>query len=771
MSEYQKKIDELLSRLHRMTRDQKRLSSEIHNLQRELFSLKQDDIEKRIEKIGAVEPHKEIAFIEKVERTRVFETDDIIEPSPYEKEDRISSLNQQVRSKISSYNPEKFIGENLASIIGITITILGAGIGVKYAIDQNLISPVVRILLGYLLGAILVVIGLRLKPKYEFFSATLLSGGLAIFYFVTFAAHSYYSLFSQWIAFAIMVLITISGVIAALVYNRQLIAHIGLIGAYAVPFMLGDPDGNAIVLFTYMVIINIGILILAFKKYWKLLYYVSFLFTWLIFFYWYFEAYDSQNEFSIAALFASAFFLVFYTMFLAYKLIQKEKFEWADVVMLLLNSFVFYGIGYSLIGSSSFESNWLGMFTLANALIHGGVCTMVYSQNLGNRNLFYLISALSLIFLTIAIPVQFDGNWVTLLWVGQATILFCIGRYSAERFYEKMSYPLMIVAFLSILADWSTRDVMLEGSWKTPLLNIDFISSALFLLAFGVILSIHFYLKKKTRLTQITSGLSLEDLIITGISIIVLFISFSQEIILYWDRVIANVFGDQQVSAEHLKGIWLLNYFLLFNAILIFVNTKYIRSKTLGFFTIFIFCLSLVMVGDGFRSLQWLHDYHFSQEGSGFSMPNIIRFITYVSIGITFMAIKNLISKPFMETDVSDIFDILLHLTIVIILSLEIYLWADLSEVLHPDKLYLSILWGIYSLGLITIGILSKKKHLRYFAIFIFAITLGKLGFYDVQALDTISKTILFVSIGLLLLIISFLYNRYKDVIFEDKES
>jgi uncharacterized membrane protein len=312
---------------------------------------------------------------------------------------------------------------------------------------------------------------------------------------------------------------------------------------------------------------------------------------------------------------------------------------------------------------------------------------------------------------------------------------------------------------------------MMEGAWKTPLLNIDFFSALLFLIAFAVIASVHFYLKKRPPFKRIIKGLSLEDAVISCIAFIVLFISFSQEIVLFWERIIDSRLGDAKISAEYLKGLWLLIYLLLFNAILIFVNAKYLKSKTLGILTIFIFCLSLVLIGQGFRSIQWLHAYHFSKGGVWISIPNIIRYISYAAIGVAFMAVKNLINKPFMDTDVQDLFDILLHLAIVIIMSLEIYLWVDLGGVQHPDKLYLSILWGIYSLGLITLGILWKKRHLRYFAIFIFAITLGKLVFYDVKALDTISKTILFISIGLILLIISFLYNKFKDVIFEDDDS
>ena len=89
---------------------------------------------------------------------------------------------------------------------------------------------------------------------------------------------------------------------------------------------------------------------------------------------------------------------------------------------------------------------------------------------------------------------------------------------------------------------------------------------------------------------------------------------------------------------------------------------------------------------------------------------------------------------------------------------------ASLLLVLVPG---LNGLWGIYSLLLIGLGIYRNKKHLRVGAIALFALTLVKLFFYDIADLDTISKTVIFVTLGILLLIISFLYNKYKDLIFE----
>ena len=75
---------------------------------------------------------------------------------------------------------EDFIGTNLISKIGILVTIIGVFIGAKYAIDNELISPFMRILAGYLSAGVLIVIAFRLKKKYEYFSSVLIGGGLAV---------------------------------------------------------------------------------------------------------------------------------------------------------------------------------------------------------------------------------------------------------------------------------------------------------------------------------------------------------------------------------------------------------------------------------------------------------------------------------------------------------------------------------------------------------------------------------------------------------------
>ena len=296
--------------------------------------------------------------------------------------------------------------------------------------------------------------GIKLKTNYENFSAVLVSGAIAILYFITFAAYSFYSLFPQLPAFLLMVVFTGFAVLAAIRYDKQVIAHIGLVGAYGVPFLLSEGSGKVAILFTYMAIINVGILLIALKKYWKPLYYSSFFCTWLIFGAWYFTKYKSAEHFTLAFSFLAIFFIIFYILILTYKLIHKDRFLSGEIYLLLLNAFLFYGIGYSMLNGEKNGGQILGLFTLSNAFIHFLVSAFIYRQKLVDRNLVYLVAGLVIVFITIAIPVQLDGNWVTLLWAGEAALLFWIGRSKEVPVYEKLSYPLMYLAFFSIVHDW-----------------------------------------------------------------------------------------------------------------------------------------------------------------------------------------------------------------------------------------------------------------------------------------------------------------------------
>ena len=223
------------------------------------------------------------------------------------------------------------------------------------------------------------------------------------------------------------------------------------------------------------------------------------------------------------------------------------------------------------------------------------------------------------------------------------------------------------------------------------------------------------------------------------------------------------------------KAVWLINYTLLFLSVLSFVNYKKIKSQTLGFIVLAINTLAiLVFLITKLYILNELRDSYLEQSLSQYYHRGIfnilIRYISLAFVAVMLFASYKYIYRVYLNKILKIIAELVFHLFVLWLASSELINWMDMADSTQSNKLGLSILWGVYSLLLIALGIWKKKKYLRIGAIVLFGVTLIKLFFYDISHLSTIAKTIVFVSLGLLLLIISFLYNKYKNIISDDVE-
>ncbi len=790
MEENKDRTDQFLDQLDKMLSKQKALSEEIVRLREEVYRIRADAAK-----------DKERKEILAAENKTDSESKVIIEENkaPVTTQTTVEAVKKTVRppepepSKPTetSSGIEKFIGENLINKIGIVITVIGVAIGAKYAIDHQLISPLWRIVSGYIFGIVMLLFALRLRKEYGNFSAVLLSGSMAIMYFMTYAAFSFYGLIGQVPSFVLMVIFTAFTVASAINYDRQVIAHFGLVGAYAVPFILSKGSDNVTILFTYTAIINIGILVISFKKYWKPLWYTSFSITWLMYLIWFDPKFNPDENLAVSAVFLSVFFLTFYIIFLAFKLIKKEKFDIYDVVLMLLNSFIFYGVGYKIVNSADGGGSYTGIYTFGNALLHFIVSMVVYRRKLSDRNLFYLVSGLTLIFIAISIPVQLNGSWVTLLWAGEAALLFWIGRTKGAGFYEVLSYFFIYLAFFSFIQDLSpVSDLVRQETSNeliTPFLNVKFLSSFLTVLSFGFICFIE---TRNEYQSPFRSGDELKKMVtysVAAIFLLTLYYLFSTEIGGYWDRLyyssMTEVSKDGSLIQEkvwnsdfqNFKKMWILNYSLLFFTLLSLFNIKVLQNRILGLINLLINCIViLIFLSLGLYVLSELRDTYLNQTLSEYYSHgkfNIgIRYVSFVFAGILFAFTRIYAGKDFLKPVNINLltgFDILFYTAIVWIISSELISWMAVMKYPGSYKLVLSILWGVYSLFLIGLGIWKKKFHLRIGAFVLFGATLLKLFLYDLSHLNTISKTIVFVTLGVLLLIISFLYNKYRNIISE----
>jgi len=788
------KLADLLRKLAVLERKQSMFGKEISDLRSEILSLKSQVDQKNVKTpiTEELQDLRQEIFEESASDYVPFEQrEPVVKPNV----EALSSKEQEVfeeelttiKKSRKGIDFEKFIGENLINKIGIIILILGVAIGAKYSIEKGWINPLTRIILGYITGLTVLGVGLKLKSKYENYSAVLVSGAMVIMYFITFAAYDFYGLISQLLAFIIMAVFTAFMVATSLNYNRQIIALIGLVGAYAVPFLLSDNSGEVGTMFAYMTIINTGILFITFQKNWKPVYYTAFGLSWLIFLAWFFTRFSRINpeHFQIGIVYAFVFFVLFYLIILGYKLIKKEKLSPIDTLLILVNAMIFYGVGYRLM-ELKFGDDYLGLFTLLNAIIHFIFAAVIFKQKLGTQNLFYLVSGLVLVFLTLAIPVELDGNWVTIIWVAEAVLLFWIGRTKQVPVYEYISYVLVFLAFGSLLLDWEEMLRYYNSSIQTRelfLLNKTFLTAVIFVLGMGYV---SYLLQNKKYAAPLNKELM--QVINYGIPLIVLFVVFNAfrvEISNYWHQL----YIDSKISfipegSEHktrktnfniynFSNVWSINYVLFFMTILSFINIKKIKSRILGLFNIgFNVFFLLVFLSAGLFVLSEMREAYLEQELAEYYKRGIfnlgIRYVSYVFAAVLLYATYLYTKVSFIKLNLKKYFELLLAGSVLWILSSEFLHWMDIAETSKNYKLGLSIFWGVYCLGLISFGIWKKKKHLRIFGIAFFALVLVKLFVYDLTHLDTLSKTVILVSLGVLLLIISFLYNKYQDSISDE---
>jgi len=268
----------------------------------------------------------------------------------------------------------------------------------------------------------------------------------------------------------------------------------------------------------------------------------------------------------------------------------------------------------------------------------------------------------------------------------------------------------------------------------------------------------------------------------------VIYYSFRIEIETYWNQLYIDSNQSANSITHSLDGkyqdsyllkfqvVWVLNYSLFIVSALNFLNVKRLKSYNLGFTSLILSILAImVFLIQGLSVLGDLKEGYINQpftdyfHGGGFNIG--IRYISYVFVGLVLFSTFLNINRDYFQTVSADLkkgLEMLFHITLLWIASSELITWMDIEKFSHFSKLGLTILWGVYALIVIVLGISRKRKHLRVGAIALFGITLYKLFFFDLSDLDTIAKTIVFVSLGVLLLIISFLYNKYKHLISGD---
>ena len=78
------------------------------------------------------------------------------------------------------------------------------------------------------------------------------------------------------------------------------------------------------------------------------------------------------------------------------------------------------------------------------------------------------------------------------------------------------------------------------------------------------------------------------------------------------------------------------------------------------------------------------------------------------------------------------------------------------------------ILWGILAFVLLIFGIKKQWKQIRVISLSLLGLTIVKLFVYDINNVSETGKIIAFILLGVLILIISFVYQKIKKLVVEE---
>ena len=675
------------------------------------------------------------------------ETPETIE-EPVEEEQEEPAMAMEEEEEIEEYatsetNFEKYIGENLFGKIGILIFIIGIGFFVKYAIDQNWINETARTLMGYAVGAGMLVLAERLHKRYHTFSSLLAGGAFGIYYLITAIAFHYYALFSHTIAFVILCVTTIFMSAVSVLYDRKELAVTALVGGFIAPFIISTDSSSIISLQIYITILNIGMFCLAMYKKWAILPMVSFAFTYIIL--WGTTALGSFSDSEAGTTYPTlfAFATLFYVIFLLpVVFILRTQYGGNTRLGLLgiitANSFMYLIYGDFLLQhfeASSDTTAYLAFFIAAvNLAIHLYLRFRVEGQD----TLRNLMLGLAVTFASMGIPILFSAANVLMVWAAESVLLLWLFTKEKNRIYELASAVLLLLT-LGALAYYRTTDTFIHDTGESLFFNGAFFVTTFVSIAYYVVAVIMQFNKDLFSDTKRLIAYTPCNAIAYALGFSILFLAFRDNFHFHLEQPISEY-----------ASLLTANIMLLGGALILRKRFEISENKLA-------YEISLYLAGILFAMTVWNYT-----DPEGLLLRWLMALVTIAYMAYCMRGQLLVTSNQRnLHTEYS-IISTLMWLTLTRLLLITF------NEVNFSTAFSLSL--GIAAFILMCIGMRYHSKEIRIVSLAEFGIVIGKLILNDVWAMPALGKIIVFISLGALLLILSFLYQKLKDALFNEEE-
>jgi uncharacterized membrane protein len=682
---------------------------------------------------------------------------------------------------------ESVIGGSWFNWIGIIAVTFGVAFFLKFAFDNQWIGPGARVALGGAAGLALLYVAERLRARgLRQYAYVLSGGGLLILYLSIYAARTFYDLINQPVAFLLMAVVTGAAVLLAVRHNALAVAILGLVGGFLTPILLSTGVDNQLGLFTYIALLDAGVLAVAYFKRWRSLDFLSFAGTVLMTLGW--AAMHYRREKLLTTLvFISVFFILYALLAVFHNVLSQRRSRWFDVALLIANATIYFGAAYLLLDDAGYDhvapaSHALLVSTFFTCLFYAA-----WRWSREDRLLAYSYVGAAVVFFTTAVAIQLELQWVTIAWAIEALMLLWIGLRSGESAPRHAALAVFGVASLHWLA-WDAPEFSYRAAAGfLPLLN----QRALSCLVLIGALAAAAWLYRRERAGVGDEERSAAGTLCTLAANALAFALLTLDLNDYFERRKWLASGQPADGSyglnlsndgfENTRQFSLSALWTIYGAMLLYygVRRNFRVLRFAGFALLVLATIKVFALDLSFYAASW-HTPVFNQTFTAFAL-----LVAAYALAVWLYAKDGRIGDD--ERAVVPILVVIANVLALVALSAEAagYFqsriaaeWGRVGPGMSPaspefdarlrdlelaKQLSLSVMWAVYGGGLLVAGRVWRVRLLRLMALALLSLTTLKVFFWDLSSLDRVYRIVSFIMLGLILLAVSYLYQKSQQ--------
>jgi uncharacterized membrane protein len=653
---------------------------------------------------------------------------------------------------------EQRIGTQWVLVAGVITVIFAVGYFLKLAYDNHWITPLGQVIIGGIAGLIALAIGeLTRRRGYGIVAKGVTAMGFAILYATVFAAHRWYGLVGAVPAYGMAGAITLAAMLYAVGFDEIVAALLALVGGYFTPVVVSTGENLPIPLFSYVLILSGGAMLCAYWRRWTAVNLLAWIGTYFLYTAWFERFYRPAmggtappEQLGVALFWLTVFFLVFLILPVLNGLRRRVASQLQDVVLIPVNAaaalyYLWTMLGHDYRTSLAWCSLGLGAVHLAMAIVAAVRCRE-------DVNLRQALLAIGLAGVTLAIPLYWREYAIPAALAIEAVILVVLGvRYRSDL------VQIAAVVVIGGAIGWLTY---LWPMHREPFRIVFNPAFGTWCLVAAAIMAAHL-LYRFNRRTTIARGpdAAVSD-VLYAVGLLLFMAAISAEL---WFH--ANLNHGLMVRHDS----FVRQMIVVFPA---FVLLLLVRPICPPGRLCRIVASVLAATGAAFLLGSYIQ-LHFEPFPI---LANVNFAVAMVQVAVLFAGgylLKRFESTEGSGTPVPAAFGLAGIVVLWVLLTQEIWLFFHWSPGEANQRwlaqMWISVMWAGYGTTLMIVGFWRNIRLLRYMALVLFCLLLGKVFLWDTRTLQAAYRIAAFLATGLALVAISYLYQYLKKKGFFDK--